>query len=189
MRAGTSLRAAVSNQGMNIERLRILIAPALAGLFLVLTLCTFAVRRPGAVGILVPLPRIQRHADWRECEDDMPIFVLIHKNGNIYIRQTQENPSDLAATIVRIMSNRATERAVYIVPDSDVSFSQVADIYDKIVGSTTNIHVFLVTERMRELGKASDATGILWGLCDLEWPENGYKAESWYAQPVGPREY
>jgi biopolymer transport protein ExbD len=175
---------------MDPFRFRTMIAPAMASLFLVLSLCAFVVQRPSSVGMHLQMPRIQRHADWRECEDDMPIIVFLHKNGSVFIRQTQENPSALTPTIALIMSNRETERAVYVMPDSDVSYSDVAQIFNRIATSTNNLHVFLVTEKMRQLGKKPrDTNGIYWGICDLEWPENGYKAENWYAKPTTPLEY
>jgi biopolymer transport protein ExbD len=174
---------------MDPYRLRLLVAPALASLFLILGLCAFVVLRPASVGMKVPKPRIQRHASWRECEDDMPIVVRIHKDGTTGINLTQERPDELAPTIARIMDYRETERAVYVMPDSDVSFGYFAGIYDKVVTSTTNLHVFLVTDHMRKLlSYNTPGTGI-WGICDLEWPENGYKAENWYAQPTAPPEY
>ncbi len=169
--------------------LRVLIAPAMASLFLVLSLCAFVVQKPTPVGMHLQMLRIQRHANWRECEDDMPIFVIIHKNGSVFIRQTQESPSDLAPTIALIMSNRESERAVYVMPDSDVPFSLVAGIYDRIASSTTNLHVFLMTERIKGLAESNDVHEMHWGICDFEWPENGYKAESWYAKPTTPLEY
>jgi biopolymer transport protein ExbD len=178
---------------MDPSRLRALIAPAMASLFLVLSLCAFVAQRPPSVGMRLQMPRVQRHADWRECEDDMPIFVIIHKNGDVFIRQTQENPSDLVLTIANIMANRESERAVYVIPDSDVPFSLVAGIYDKIASSATTLdapfHVFLVTERIKRYAESYDVHEMLWGICDFEWPENGYKAESWYATPTAPRDY
>ena len=179
----------VSIYGMDPFHFRTLIAPAMASLFLVLSLCAFVMQGSEPVGVHVPMPRIQRHADWRECEDDMPIFVIIHKNGSVFIRQTQESPDDLAPTIALIMSNRETERAVYVMPDSDVPFSLVAEIYDKIPSLTENLHVFLVTEQIKSFAESNDVSEMHVGICDFEWPENGYKAESWYTMPTTPLEY
>jgi len=161
----------------------------MASLFLVLTLCAFVVQRPPSMGMHLQMPRVQRHANWRECEDDMPIFVILHKDGKVFIRQIQVNPSDLAITIANIMSARESERAVYVMPDPDVPFSQLADNVDKIPSLTTDIHVFLVTERIKRLLEFNDIYDMHWGICDFEWPENGYKAESWYAKPTTPLEY
>lgn len=186
---GTNPRPAVSIYGMDLNRLRALVAAPVASVFLVLSLCAFVIQTPRSTGFRIPMPRIQRHANWRECEDDMPIIVLVHKDGNIFIRQTQESPRDLAPTIASIMANRESERVVYVMPDPDVPFSLLANTYEKISNSTTNIRIFLVTERMRRLAESKDSDGILWGICDLEWPENGYKAETWYARPTEPLQY
>jgi biopolymer transport protein ExbD len=159
----------------------------MAALFLILVLCVFGVQRSPSVGFHVQMPRVQKHANWLECEDDIPIVILLHKDGSIFIRQTEERPDDLAPIIAKIMDYRDSERAVYLMPDPDVSFGDLARIFSKITASTPNLHVFLVTNRVRALLGRNPPDG--WGICDFEWPENGYKAESWYAAPAAPREY
>jgi biopolymer transport protein ExbD len=132
----------------------------------------------------VPKPHVQRHASWRECEDDIPIVVRIHKDGTTGINVTQERPEELAPLIDRIMGTRNTQRAVYVLPDPDLYFEYFANIYNKVSKSTNNIHVILVTDQVRRQLENDALNGG--GICDFEWPENGYDAENWYAPPTAP---
>jgi biopolymer transport protein ExbD len=136
---------------MDLNQLKSFLAVPLASLFLIVVLCVFAVQRPPSVGIHLQMPRVQRHADWHECEDDMPIVVVIHRDGSIFIRQTEERPNEVAAIIARIMDYRGTERAVYVMPDPDVTYGDLAQLFNKIAKSTPNLHVFLVTSRVGAL--------------------------------------
>ncbi len=167
---------------MHMNRPHALMAAPIACLFLILSLCAFVVQRPVSTGVHVPKPRVERHSSWRECEDDMPIFVRIAKDGSTRINQTQERSDEVPPLISKIMEYRETERAVYIMAESDVPFGILANLYSKIATSTTNLHVFLVTDRMRSQLELDYLSGG--GICDFEWPENGYKSESRYVPPA-----
>ena len=59
---GTYRRLPVSEYGMDPFRLRSLIAPAMASLFLMLSLCAFVLQRPDSVGMHVPITKVRVHS-------------------------------------------------------------------------------------------------------------------------------
>jgi biopolymer transport protein ExbD len=160
---------------MDPFRLRSLIAPAMASLFLVLSLCAFVVQRPPSVGIHIPMTRV-RAVPFSDCFDDRDVFVRIDKDGSTWINQTRENPGKLGPVLAEIFQNRNEQRVVYVLPDPDVSFGEFADIYDKVASSTQDLHVGLITSQLT----AQLEQCPLGSTCGFEWPDQRYSHSCLY---------
>jgi biopolymer transport protein ExbD len=134
----------VSDYDTEINRLRALVAAPMASLFLVLSLCAFVVERPGAVGMMVPVPKV-RIVPFKDCDflSDRSIVVQLRKNGSYWINETREGRGDLGPALTEIYENRE-EKVALVISDPDVSFGEFADFYSKVTSSANNLHIVLV---------------------------------------------
>jgi hypothetical protein len=114
--SGTKPRPVVSKYDMDPFRLRTLIAPAMASMFLVLSLCAFVAQSPAPVGMHLPLPQA-RMVPHEDCDflSDRNIVVQLQKDGNIRINETQVSHERLRPILTEIYAYRA-EKFIYIVP-------------------------------------------------------------------------
>lgn len=154
---------------MNLERLRILIAPALAGLFLALALCTFAVRRPGATGIVLPMTRVRMNPAGDCADADRWTVVLLHKDGSYWINEDRVPTDELGSQLAAIYAGRKY-KTVWMFADPDVSYGQFAQFYDIVSSSTPNLYIDLRTPRTQEELQHCP----LGGSCGMEWPDHTF---------------
>ncbi|HEY1211138.1 MAG TPA: biopolymer transporter ExbD, partial [Terracidiphilus sp.] len=153
---------------MDPFRFRALIAPAMASLFLVLSLCAFVVQRQEPVGMNIPILKVWVHP-YKDCDflSDRSIVVQLHKNGSIWINETRVSPDELSSRLAKIFESRE-ERIVYMHPDPDASFRDFADIYNKASTSISGLHVVLSTRQLdNELQQCPQGSS-----CGLEWPDH-----------------
>ncbi|MGA3009499.1 MAG: hypothetical protein ABSD72_04495 [Terracidiphilus sp.] len=165
---------------MDLDQLKSLLAVPLASLFLIVVLCVFAVQRPPSVGIRIPLLRV-RTVPFKECDflSDRSIVVRLHKDGSIWINETQESPERLGPVLAEIYDNRE-EKVIYILPDPDVSFRDFADRYSKVASSTKNLHIMLSTLQLdKELQQCPPGS-----YCELDWHGNAYIPCVWTNVPI-----
>jgi biopolymer transport protein ExbD len=145
---GTNPRQAVSKYGMDPFRLRLLIAPAMASLFLMLSLCAFMVQRPESVGFRIPMVRLH-HDPLRPYDcDGRAEFLRLTMDGKTWINETEIPADQLRLRVATLMEDRA-ERVVYVVVDSELSYGQFAEFLGSIEGATTDLHVVVVSGEIR----------------------------------------
>ena len=160
---------------MDLDRLRSLLAVPLACLFLILVLCVFAVQKQPSVGMHLPLPKVRVHPD-KDCDflSDRNIVLQLHKDGSIFINETRVSQEELRSILVEIYETRE-ERVIYILPDSDISFGEFSDIYDKVASSINGLHIALSTRLLdRELKQCPEGSS-----CGLDWPDHMYVPCVW----------
>jgi len=133
---------------MDLDRLRALVAAPLGGLFLVLVLCTFSVRRPAAVGFRIPMLRIHRTAQNEFSCDGRFEFLRLTRDGKTWINSTEISASQVRPSVAALMESRA-ERVVYVVVDSELSYGQFAKFLDSIEGATEDLHVVVISGEIR----------------------------------------
>ena len=153
--------------GMDFNRLRALIAAPVASLFLILTLCTFAVQRPRSVGIRIPMIRLHRNPlESTDCGGRAE-FIRLTKDGRTWINEIEVPANRIATAVSVLMENRA-ERVVYVVVDSDLSYGQFAEFLGKIKDATTDLHVVVISGTiLRAFEESHD-------LCDFVYPTNEF---------------
>jgi biopolymer transport protein ExbD len=132
---------------MDLYRLRSLLAPALASLFLVLSLCAFVVQRPVSVGIHVPVAQLHPEERPILACDALKMVIWLTLDGKMWINDREVSPDTLRAKIAEIIENRYDQK-VYIVADSGVSYGMFADFMSRIVGATPNIQVVLLSGQL-----------------------------------------
>jgi biopolymer transport protein ExbD len=162
---------------MDPFRLRVLIAPAMASLFLMLSLCAFMVQRPEPVGMHLLLPQV-RAVPHEDCDflSDRSIVVRLHRNGNIWINETQVSHERLGPILTEIYENRA-EKFIYIVSDSDISYGEFANLYSSIVSSTNDLHIVLRTRQFdKEVLQCTQDSE-----CGLFWSGHGFSGVCIYS--------
>jgi biopolymer transport protein ExbD len=154
---------------MDLNRLRSLLAVPLASLFLILVLCVFGVQRQPSVGTMVPLEHV-RVVPHKGCDfvSDRNIVVQLRKDGSTWINETRLNGDKLRAELAQIFKYRQ-QKYVYITSDPDVSFEEFANLYSTVDSSTSNIHVVLLTPKMRALIQQCPPGGV----CELIWHDFG----------------
>lgn len=154
----------------------------MASLFLVLSLCAFVVQRPKSVGMSVTILKVWVHP-YKDCDflSDRSIVVQLHKDVSIRINETRVSPDELRSRLALIYENRE-EKVVYILSDSDVSFGEFADIYNRVASSTSNLHIVLITRQLdKELQQCPSGYA-----CGLEWHDHPYVPCAWANIPIVP---
>ena len=149
----------------------------MASLFLVLSLCAFVVQRPEPVGMQLPLPQV-RMVPHRDCDflSDRSIVVRLHKEGNIWINETQVSHEKLGPILTEIYENSA-EKFIYIISDSDISYGEFANLYSTIVSSTNDLHIVLRTRQFdKEVLQCTQGSE-----CGLFWPDHGFSGVCLYS--------
>ncbi len=125
----------------------------MAGLFLVLSLCTFGLQRPKSVGFSVPMLRVHRSLQHEITCDGRFEFLRLTKDGKTWINDDEIPIGHLRSLVASLMEDRA-ERVVYVVVDSEMSYGQFADFLGRIEGATNDLHVVVISgEIKRELFK------------------------------------
>jgi len=149
----------------------------MASLFLVLSLCAFVVQRPPSVGMHLLLPQV-RMVPHKDCDflSDRSIVVRLHKDGNIWINETQVIHERLGPILTEIYANRV-EKFIYVVSDSDVSFGEFANSYNMVASSTDDLHIVLLTRQFdKEVLQCTQRSE-----CGLFWPGHGFSGECVYS--------
>jgi biopolymer transport protein ExbD len=126
--------------------LRALLAPALASLFMVLSVFALvAVQSPVSAGIHIPITTV-RTVPFSECDfvSDRSIVVQLRKDGSTWINETPESSEKLGPTLTEIYENRQ-EKVVFVFSDPDVSFGEFASFYNTVDSSTSDLHIVLIT--------------------------------------------
>lgn len=158
---------AVSEYGMDLTRLRTLLAAPFARLFLLLSLCAFVVQRPPSTGFQIPVIRIHHNPQEPTDCGGRSEFIRLTRDGRTWINEDEVAPGRLAPAVSELMENRA-ERVVYVVVDSDLSYGEFANFQDKVSGATTDLHVVVVSGQiLRAFQKSHD-------LCDFDYPPNTF---------------
>ena len=135
---------------MDLYRLRALLAAPLASLFLVLAVCGFVIQRPVSAGIYIPVIRNDPGSPQQQPCPNRSILLRLTKDGRAWINGTELSPSQIAPIVAEVTENRS-KRDVYVLADSEVSYGQFAEFLGKIVGSTSDLHVGLISGDMRKL--------------------------------------
>jgi biopolymer transport protein ExbD len=133
---------------MDFERLRSMVAVPFASLFLILLLCTMAVRRPAAVGFRVPVVRIHHDPNQPYDCDGRPEFVRLTRDEKTWINATEIPRDRIASKIAEIMETRA-ERIVYVMVDSEFTYGEFAEFMGQIEGSIPDLHVVVISGEVR----------------------------------------
>jgi biopolymer transport protein ExbD len=166
---------------MNPDRLRALLAPAVASLFLVLVLCTFAVQRPVSVGINVPITRV-RQIPIENCFNglsDRDIVIRIQNDGSTWINETTLSRGDIRNRLLKIYEYRE-ERVAYLLVDPNVSYGEFADVYGQVASSSPDLHIGLLTRQVRsQIDRCPSGSG-----CTIEWPNEPSNIDCKNAIPI-----
>ena len=160
---------------MDLDRLRSLLAAPMAGLFLILALCTFVLLRPASRGIQIPLLKVRAHP-YKDCDflSDRNIVVQLHNDGSTWINETRVSAGELRPRLAEIYENRM-EKVIIILPEPEVSFGDFANMYNKVASSTSDLHIILRTRQLdKELLQCPEGSS-----CGLEWPDHKYVPCVW----------
>ena len=167
--SGTKSRLPVSEYGMDLNRLRLLVAAPMAGLFLVLSLCALVQQRPASVGIFIPMIRVRTIPDYDCPGVDRWIVVQLHKDGSYWINEEQVPANELRPRLTEIYENRKY-KLIYMFSDPDVSFGEFASFYNTVASSTSDLRIGLRTRQLQEQFEKCP----LESSCGLEWPDKTY---------------
>ena len=83
---------------------------------------------------------------------------------------TELRPKDIRAKIAEVMEYRSV-KTVYVIAEPEVSYEQFADFMSRITGSTSDLHIVLLTSGLRrkiEMGQVDPVCTI------LDLPESEY---------------
>jgi biopolymer transport protein ExbD len=159
--------------------LRGLLAPVLASLFLVLSLCPFVVLTPVSTGMHLPMLKV-RTVPFKDCDfvSDRSIVVRLRKDGSTWINETPESSEKLGPTLTEIYENRV-EKVIIMFSDPDVPFGEFASFYNTVASSTTGLHIVLVTRMLDEELQQCPPENY----CELDWHGKTYVPCVWTSIP------
>lgn len=152
---------------MDISRLRSQLAPSLAALFVLLTLCIFAVQSPPSTGFKFPLLRLHHHKDQISCDGQWE-FVQLLDDGTTKINEKRIREEDLPSLVNNIMESRA-ERVIYVVPSPGIPYSRFVETLSTLRKTVPDLHIGVLSGEVRDAYmKPSLQRSYL--PCDIEWP-------------------
>jgi len=156
---------------VDLLRFRLLLAPALAGLFLLLTLCLFSAKSTPSEGIKIPLLRLHHHTEQFSCDGRWE-FVQLLDDGTTKINEEQVREEDLALLVGKIMESRA-ERVIYVVPSSGIPYSRFVATLSSLKKAVPDMHIGVLSGRVRD---AYMRPGLArrYLPCDIEWPSGEF---------------
>jgi biopolymer transport protein ExbD len=157
------------NLDMTNDSLRSFVAVPLAAVFLILVLCLFAMQKPPAMGLRVPVPHV-RTFPFADCYDDRDVWVRIAKNGGIRINETSVSRNELKLRISEIYENRKEPNAIFMLVDPEVPYGDFVDVYNEVSSANRSLHVGLMTDGLKELLYSCPAGAS----CGLDWPDHKY---------------
>lgn len=149
---------------MDLNRLRMVMAPAMASLFLILNLCAFVVNAPNSVGIRMPIVRVHHRTDLYSCDGRFE-FILLLADGRTKINGDEIPLGQLGPRIADLMQNRA-ERVVYVIPDSGIAYSRFVETLSTLYAATDDMHIAVLSGGLRETYTQEQLDP-----CDLIWPD------------------
>jgi biopolymer transport protein ExbD len=147
---------------MNLNQVKLLAAPALASLLMILIVCALVDRHPASVGFFIPMIRLQHNPDEPTDCGGRAEFLRLTKDGRTWINDDEIPAGRIATNVAALIENRA-ERVVYVVVDSDLTFGQFAHFVDRIAGSTSDLHIVVVSGEVRRAFERDR------DLCDLHY--------------------
>jgi hypothetical protein len=154
---------------MDMNRLQAILAAPLAGLFLILTLCAFALQKPEEEGMYLPITRVRMISDYYCPGVDRTILVSLHKDGSYWINEEQIPTDEFRFTLTEIYENRK-QKILPVLADPDISYGDFARFYDEVISSTSDLHIILRTPQLEEqLHQCSPS-----GSCGIDWPDHSY---------------
>jgi biopolymer transport protein ExbD len=159
--------------------LRALVAPALASLFLIMSLLELVVLTPASVGMGIPITTV-RTVPFSDCDfvSGRSIVVQLRKDGSIWINETPESAEKLGLTLTEIYENRA-EKVIYLFADPDVPFGEFASFYQTVNSSTSDLRIVWITRMLdKELRQCPSGS-----YCELDWHGHTYIPCAWVNLP------
>jgi biopolymer transport protein ExbD len=154
---------------MDLIRLRTMLAPAFAGLFVILLVCFVMVRRPTTGGVWIHLYPLHPKSNPSGVCNYREIVLWLTKDGKMWMNDYQVPSGGLRAKLAEVFGNRMIKK-VYVVADSEVSYEQFVDFMSKIVGASPDLHVILLSGQLRQ---EVESGPTFENLCVLESPESG----------------
>jgi hypothetical protein len=139
---------AVQVNSVELLRLRSLLAPSLASLFLLLTLSVFLVQSPPATGIRILLPRLPHRAPWGICDGDW-VFVPLLEDGRTTIHGREINDKDLPLLVSKIYETRA-ERIIFVVPYPGIPYSRFVETLSSLKKAVPDLHLAVLSGEVRD---------------------------------------
>ena len=127
---------------MDIDRLRAVLAAPMACLFLILTLCVFAVRRPVSTGIRSPMMHL-RAVPLSNCEFN-GFTLSVSADGTVSTHWDQI-PLDRVPLITSEVTQYRTDRIVYVIADPKAPFGRLMDVVDRIAKVRPAVRAVVVT--------------------------------------------
>jgi biopolymer transport protein ExbD len=127
------------------EQLLQMATAPIAGLFLVLTMVIVANPRPPACG--VPFDLLREGSS--DCGDGRPVVIHWGPDGQVWLNEDGIGVQRAPQIVAEIMASRA-EKAVFLLPGTEASVQEVADLAARLHSTVDGLRIGVVTNRQRE---------------------------------------
>ena len=157
---------------MSLERLRTLLVPLMAALFLILLVCVFTIERPTSMGIRISMMRI-RSVPLTNCAFN-GFTVFLRSDGKI-AGGDRDDMVSRATMLSRIKEARDNiqDGTIFVITDPDVP-------YGRFVELIADIHTAAPPDRMAVVTREGQVTmfyrpsgqpvKVVADRCRFEWP-------------------
>jgi biopolymer transport protein ExbD len=147
------------------QYLQLAVAP-LAGIFLVLALCAFALQPQHAQGVWLELLQETKDAD---CGDGRTEVLHGNSDGSWWINEDPTEAGKVRGMVANLMKNRV-ERIVFFESDGRISIQEVAEVAANAQAAAPDLHIGLFTHRQEAAMRRTDH-GITWVPINcMRWP-------------------
>ena len=146
------------------------LAAPLAGLFLLLCLCSAAFKPTPASGVRLILPREPTST---YCGDGRDEGIHCGNDDSIWLNEEKVGAANAPKRVAQVMENRA-ERALFLIPGESASVQEVADLATRLNASVDDPRIGLVTNKQVKSMTRRDH-GITWiPIGCMGWPRSGF---------------
>lgn len=151
---------------MELARLRSLLAPTLASLFILLTLCILPVQSSPPTGISIALLKLHPQ-DQVSCDGRWEYLYLLD-DGTTRINEKQIREEELASLVGEIMEPRF-ERAIYVVPSDGILYTRLVGTLSTLKTAVPDMHIGVLSGEMRD-DLIKPGRERPYEPCDYAWP-------------------
>ena len=165
---------------MNAWQIRMWLAAPMASLFLILGVCAFAIQRTPSEGIYIPVLRLSAQFTENEFSCDGRFhFVQLMADGTTKLNEQSIPFEQLEARLAERMEGQLA-KAVFVVPDSDISYQRFVAALDAIHNASSDVHIGVLSGELRhQYQQGWESDGLLEPRhvpCDLIWPSQEFHA-------------
>jgi biopolymer transport protein ExbD len=153
---------------MRLDRWWTVLYAAMAGVFLILGACAFAIEMPIPTGIWIPMMRM-RTEPLSNCEFN-GFTIYLHSDGSLTVVEGEYKERAALLSGIREARDSIRDDTTFVIADRDVSYGDLVSLVADIHAAAPADHLAVVT-RVAQVEGLGFRTRHVWAdRCKFEWP-------------------